>query len=784
MLFRSGTTTLTGPVDPNYTYLWQSGLSGIANPNSFTAFGGTTSTQAVTSSANYRLIVTNQFGCSTSDTTPVSMADYVFNGSLATGDAQQTGRINRFAVVSTCAAPKACPGIFTATGARFYDSYTITNPRNVPVCATIGLRSDCGTTLFNVAYLGSFNPTAPCTNYLADPGSSFPGTSFMEATIPANGTIVVVVHEVNPGTGCSGYQLTVDVPRDLSAVTATPPSVPFNGTSTLAAPVANSYTWSPGAGTTQSITSAPITAPTKYYVTMGYGNNGCTRLDSVTVNLTCTTPTITCPGNISLSNTTGTCARVVTYTTTTGGTPAPTVTYSFTGATTASGSGDGSGSTFNVGVTNVTVTVTNPCGTTSCSFTVTINDTEAPTVTVGTIGSCYPTEAAAQAAALAATSATDNCPGVLTEIASTVGTCSAVVTVTTTDGGGNATAVTYNTRIDNTAPTVTVGTIGSCYPTVAAAEAAALAATSATDNCPGALTEVASTVGTCSAVVTVTTTDGCVNATAVTYNTRIDNTAPTVTCPAAITVCGAGAVPAANIALVTVTDNCPGAITVTHQGDVVNGFSLVIPYSITRTYRATDGCGNFADCTQTITVNPLPVVSILPAGPVTICSGSTTTLTASATCNLFAFSGLIIGTQSVPANASTARGVFNGIFNAATNQITVNIVYDGLTGGNPTAAHIHNAAAGVNGPVIIPFPGFPAATSGTYTNTFTVPASQVANLMAGNTYINIHNAVYPGGEIRGQITSLTSGVYTISGPIAGTQSVPSNASTATGPEIV
>ncbi len=584
-VFCPSTQTLSGPVNPNYTYVWERSLSGIANPNSFTAFGGTTNTQVVNTSGNYRLRVTNQFGCSTTDTASVSMADYVFNGSLATGDLQQTGRVNRFAIVSTCAAPKACPGIFVATGARLYDAYTITNPRSVPVCATIGIASGCGVNMFSVAYSGSFDPNAPCTNFLADPGSSFPNVGYYEATIPANGTIVVVVHEVNTGAGCANYQLTVDVPRDLSAITATPPSVVFNGTSSLAAPIAGSYLWSPGGGTTQSITTAPITAATTYYATMGYGNAGCTRVDSVTVNLSCTTPTITCPANISLSNTTGTCGRVVTYTTTTGGTPAPTITYAFTGATTASGSGDGSGSTFNVGTTNVTVTVTNVCGNTSCSFTVTINDTQAPTVTVGTIASCYPTVAAAQTAALIATSATDNCPAVLTETASTVGTCSAVVTIRTTDAAGNFTDVTYNTRIDNTAPTVTVGTIGSCYPTVAAAEAAALAAASATDNCPGALVEIASTVGTCSAVVTVTTTDGCGNATAITYNTRIDNTAPTVTI-GTIGSCYStvAAAEAAALAATSATDNCPGAL--------VEIASTVGTCSAVVTVTTTDGCGN------------------------------------------------------------------------------------------------------------------------------------------------------------------------------------------------
>ncbi len=591
-------TTLAGPVDPNYTYQW--GKSYLTAPF---ANLGTGQTQAVTSSGIYQLVVTNQFGCSASATTVVNAADYVFTGSLATGDAVQTGRLNRFAAISTCAAPKACPGTFTTTGSRLYDSYTITNPRPVPVCAVIGLNSGCGTAVFSAAYSGSFNPTALCTNYLADPGSSPTTSIFYEATIPANGTIVVVVHEVNPGTGCANYSLTVDVPRDGAPIVVNPTSVTCASTATLTAPVANSYLWTPGGATTRSITTPPLFVDTKYNVTLGYGNNGCTRLDSATVTVTSLPPTITCPANITANNTPGICGRAVTYTISSGGLPAPTITYAFTGATVASGSGDGSGSVFNVGTTTVTLTATNACGSVNCSFTVTINDNQAPTVTVGTIGSCYPTVAAAQAAAFAATSATDNCPGVLTETASTVGTCSAVVTVRTTDAAGNFTDVTYNTRIDNTAPTVTVGTIGSCYPTVAAAQAAALAATSATDNCPGALTEVASTVGTCSAVVTVTTTDGCGNATAVTYNTRIDNTAPTVT-TGTIGSCypTVAAAQAAALAATSATDNCPGALIET--ASTVGTCSAVI------TVTTQDGCGNSTSITYNTRIdNTAPVVT-------------------------------------------------------------------------------------------------------------------------------------------------------------------------------
>ncbi|MCP9754772.1 hypothetical protein EGI26_06295 [Lacihabitans sp. CCS-44] len=268
-------TTLSAPADPNFTYAWQRSITGIASPNSFTAFGGTGQTQVVTTSGAYRLILTNQFNCSTTDTTAVKIGDFLFNGSLGAGDAQQTGRMNRFAVASTCAAPTTYQGNFTTTGSRYYDSYTITNTRNVPVCATIALTSNCGTSIFSAAYLGSFNPASLGTNYLADHGSSFPGTSFYEATIPANGTIVVVVHEVNPGTGCAAYSLKVDVPREAAGITVTPNGPVCAGTPlTITASAANTYAWSPGGATTRTINASPTTTAT-YSVTLGYGNGTC-----------------------------------------------------------------------------------------------------------------------------------------------------------------------------------------------------------------------------------------------------------------------------------------------------------------------------------------------------------------------------------------------------------------------------------------------------------------------------------------------------------------------------
>ncbi len=256
----------------------------------------------------------------------------------------------------------------------------------------------------------------------------------------------------------------------------------------------------------------------------------------------------------------------------------------------------------------ITVTATDGCGNSAMTTYNTRIDNMAPTVTAGTIAACYQTAAAAEAAAIAATTATDNCPGTVTKTASTVGTCSAVVTVTATDGCGNSATTTYNTRIDNVQPTPTAGTIAACYPNVAAAEAAALAATSATDNCPGPLTETAATVGTCSAVITVTTTDGCGNSAVTTYNTRIDNTKPVLTkgtiAPCYLT---AAAAEAAAIAATTATDNCPGTVTKTA---VTVGLC-----SATILVTATDFCGNFDTTSYKTNIDNTP--------PIVVCKNST-----------------------------------------------------------------------------------------------------------------------------------------------------------------
>ncbi len=138
------------------------------------------------------------------------------------------------------------------------------------------------------------------------------------------------------------------------------------------------------------------------------------------------------------------------------------------------------------------------------------------------------------------------------------------------------------------------------------------------------------------------------------------------------------------------------------------------------------------------------------------------------------FTATLLGSNEVPPNASTATGSITVTLNGDT--LTVNETFSGLVGGIASAAHIHCCAGpGVAVGVAVPFPGFPATTSGTYSHLFdlTSPATYtgafetahggtaagaesalLAALFAGQTYANTHDATFPGGEIRGQLTQV------------------------------
>lgn len=108
-------------------------------------------------------------------------------------------------------------------------------------------------------------------------------------------------------------------------------------------------------------------------------------------------------------------------------------------------------------------------------------------------------------------------------------------------------------------------------------------------------------------------------------------------------------------------------------------------------------------------------------------------------------------------SASTATGFGTVLLNDAQDMITVDFSWTGLIGGPATAAHIHCCALpGSNAGVLFPFSGVPNATSGSIPEQmFAITPAEVADLFAGEMYMNIHNAEFPGGEIRGQLEEAT-----------------------------
>jgi hypothetical protein len=136
-----------------------------------------------------------------------------------------------------------------------------------------------------------------------------------------------------------------------------------------------------------------------------------------------------------------------------------------------------------------------------------------------------------------------------------------------------------------------------------------------------------------------------------------------------------------------------------------------------------------------------------------------------------AFDAWMDGTQEVPPVVTTATGLVNLKLNTTFDTLTYDVVFTGLTGGSATAAHIHLGEVGISGPPIHDMSAdingnriTGMATGATLTQAF------LSDLLKGNLYINVHNATYPAGEIRGQIYRVLREGYTAA--IDGSQEVP------------
>jgi len=177
------------------------------------------------------------------------------DGSLEATDARQTGRHSRIAPVSACGATKGFPSTGAdPSGPHLFDVYRFSNPTATPTCFTftltyagasvvgdagadagdaggldasvpVGTDADAGdagdagaapppgTPARYLTAYSTFYPTDLSQAYLGDVGDTLTAPQTMGITVPANGTIDVVVYAIDAARGGVGaYTLSCSAP--------------------------------------------------------------------------------------------------------------------------------------------------------------------------------------------------------------------------------------------------------------------------------------------------------------------------------------------------------------------------------------------------------------------------------------------------------------------------------------------------------------------------------------------------------------------------------------------
>jgi hypothetical protein len=123
----------------------------------------------------------------------------------------------------------------------------------------------------------------------------------------------------------------------------------------------------------------------------------------------------------------------------------------------------------------------------------------------------------------------------------------------------------------------------------------------------------------------------------------------------------------------------------------------------------------------------------------------------------------MIGANEVPAAASPGSGFARFTFNDQTRELTYAVWVRGLSSNQVTASHIHRAPPGVAGPPVYTLASAPFDS---IAGSIMLTEADLADLKAGNLYVNIHSTTNPAGFARGQLRLPSSG-GTISPPSTG-----------------
>ncbi len=114
------------------------------------------------------------------------------------------------------------------------------------------------------------------------------------------------------------------------------------------------------------------------------------------------------------------------------------------------------------------------------------------------------------------------------------------------------------------------------------------------------------------------------------------------------------------------------------------------------------------------------------------------------------------GAQETPAITSSGTGTAQLTFDPALKTITYNITWTlGVASATTANMHFHGAEDGSDlksSGVVIGITGFTTASSGIISGVTRVLTDvEVAQLLAGKWYLNIHSSTVPSGELRGNI---------------------------------
>jgi len=498
------------------------------------------------------------------------------------------------------------------------------------------------------------NPSNTGTATATDNCDATPTLTFSDVTV-AGGPQTFVIHRTWIATDDCGNSSTciqlITVHDSTPPIITCPANVTVQCTASTLPPATGSATATDNCDPAVAITFNDITTGgacpqeltiSRTWVATDACGNTATCIQTIFVDDS-TGPAITCPANITILCTASTL-------------PAN------TGSATATDNCDASATiTFtDVSVPGIcpqekTITrtwkATDDCGNSStCNQIIFVDDNQGPAITCPSNVTISCTASTLPANTGSAT-ATDNCtasPIIGFSDVTVGGICPQERTITRTwtaqDGCGNSNSCIQIIVVDdNQPPAIT------CPPNVtiqcsASTLPANTGVATATDNCTGSpiigFSDITA-AGSCPQAKTITRTwtaqDGCGNSSSCTQTIAvIDNTPPVIACPANITIqCTASTLPA-NTGTAGATDNCDGAPIVTFT-DVTVGGACPQELTITRTWKATDHCGNSSTCAQTIFVDDsTPPAITCPADVTLQCSGNTlppATGTATATDN-------------------------------------------------------------------------------------------------------------------------------------------------------